>query len=247
MMISGNGRASGRIVFALARPHYPRDPRHKGRDRPPPTHPVDVSKRATELAAPGAFPLLGSQASRYRLARSHQGGLLLFYSPSRTRSLATGILFATALAGSACGDDSTSATGTMTMTGTDTDSGSDTGTGSSVTITTSGVSLDDTGTADGTDTLVDSSGGPSTTSPSTGSTSDDTTTGDTDTDTDSTTGGEVLPGQTMNQLVSAGTKASSTNYTLVFTFGQPSTLQSTHDSTNYRLQGGLVGANGSPP
>jgi hypothetical protein len=57
----------------------------------------------------------------------------------------------------------------------------------------------------------------------------------------------TIPGQTVNQLVTAGERSSSTTYTLVYTFGQPSKLQSTHNSTNYRLQGGLVGANGSPP
>lgn len=78
---------------------------------------------------------------------------------------------------------------------------------------------------------------------STGSTGPaDSTTGD-----DTTTGGPAAPGQTMNQLVSAGERTSSTNYTLVYTFGQPSSLQSTHQSTNFRIQGGLIGANGSPP
>lgn len=71
---------------------------------------------------------------------------------------------------------------------------------------------------------------------------DSTTTGDT-----TTTGGEVIPGQTINQLVSSGERTASGNYTLVYTFGQPSQLQSTHDSANYRIHGGLIGANGSPP
>lgn len=81
---------------------------------------------------------------------------------------------------------------------------------------------------------------------STGSTGPDdtTTTGEDDT---TTTGGEVLPSRSMNQLVSAGERTSSRNYTLVYTFGQPSTLQSTHQSPNYSIQGGLIGANGSPP
>jgi hypothetical protein len=86
------------------------------------------------------------------------------------------------------------------------------------------------------------SGGTSSTG-STGPTVDDTTTmGD-----DTTTGGEALPGQTMNQLVSAGERSSSPNYTLVYTFGQPSSLQSTHQSTSYTIHGGLIGANGSRP
>jgi hypothetical protein len=91
-------------------------------------------------------------------------------------------------------------------------------------------------TASGTD-----SSGPGTSS--TGSTGPaDSTTGD-----DTTTGGPATPGQTVNQLVSAGERTSSTSYTLVYTFGQPSSLQSTHQSTNYRIHGGLIGANGSPP
>jgi hypothetical protein len=84
-------------------------------------------------------------------------------------------------------------------------------------------------------------GGTSTTGP--GDTS--TTTGDTDTDTD--TGPLPATGQTLNQLVTAGERSSSPNYTLVYTFGQPSSLQSTHQSANYTIQGGLIGANGSPP
>jgi hypothetical protein len=73
---------------------------------------------------------------------------------------------------------------------------------------------------------------------------DDTATSSDDT---TTTGGEVVPGQSMNQLVTAGERSTSPNFTLVYTFGQPSSLQSTHQSTNFRIQGGLVGANGSPP
>jgi hypothetical protein len=68
------------------------------------------------------------------------------------------------------------------------------------------------------------------------------TTGD-----DATTGGEAVPGQSMSQWVSAGERSASRNYTLVYTLGQPSPLQSTHQSPNYRIQGGLIGANGSPP
>jgi hypothetical protein len=51
----------------------------------------------------------------------------------------------------------------------------------------------------------------------------------------------------MNQLVTAGTRSTSPGYTLVYTFGQPSQLQSTHTSPGYTLRGGLAGANGSPP
>jgi hypothetical protein len=73
------------------------------------------------------------------------------------------------------------------------------------------------------------------------------TAGETET-TSATTGGmEVAPGQTASQLVTAGDRSTSRSYVLVFTVGQPSQLQSTHESASYRLRGGLVGANGSPP
>lgn len=65
----------------------------------------------------------------------------------------------------------------------------------------------------------------------------------------SATGGseDDEPGQTNTQLVSAGTRASSSIYTVVFTFGQPSAHQGTHITAKYQLQGGLIGANGRPP
>jgi hypothetical protein len=73
------------------------------------------------------------------------------------------------------------------------------------------------------------------------------TAGDTE-DTATTTGGvEAFPGQTVSQLVTAGERSTSRTYVLVFTVGQPSQLQSTHESASYHLRGGLVGANGSPP
>jgi hypothetical protein len=141
----------------------------------------------------------------------------------------------------ACGDDSAAATASAS--GTESTTG-DTET-SGVTLTTS-VSADDTGRTESSATMDDST--------------DDTVT-DTDTttgpDTDDATATDGLdetgdppvarPGQTHTQLVSAGTQSSSSSYSVVFTIGQPSKLQSTHDSTNYRLQGGLIGANGSPP
>lgn len=129
------------------------------------------------------------------------------------------------LAGPACADD-TPAT-TIDFGGPTTSGGSATGSSSS-------------GTA-GVDTTESAGGSIS----GTGSSS---TTSDSTSDTDATTtGGQALPGQTMSQLVTAGTRASSRSYQLVYTVGQPSQLQSTHVSDSYRLQGGLVGANGSPP
>jgi hypothetical protein len=160
------------------------------------------------------------------------------------------MLIAAIFLGSACGDDSAGVTsiggGTETSTGT----GTATATDGPVTLTTS-VSLDDTGRTESSVTDPDTTIG---TDPDTDS---DTTTGpttDTDsvTDTDAETGTDTgeepaLPGQTVSQLVTGGTQSASANYSAVFTIGQPSKLQSTHDSANYRLQGGLVGANGSPP
>lgn len=72
-------------------------------------------------------------------------------------------------------------------------------------------------------------------------------TGETEETTTATTGEEVAPGQSASQLVTAGDRSTSRSYVLVFTVGQPSKLQSTHESASYRLRGGLVGANGSPP
>src|SRR5262245_34524452 len=71
------------------------------------------------------------------------------------------------------------------------------------------------------------SGGTSSTGPTDTTT---TTTGDT-----TTTGGEAIPGQTVSQLVSAGERSTSPNYALVYTLGQPSSLQGTHQSPNYTI------------
>jgi hypothetical protein len=49
------------------------------------------------------------------------------------------------------------------------------------------------------------------------------------------------------QTVGAGQTATSQNYKMVFTFGQPTTNQDKSTSTNRRLRGGLQGANGSGP
>lgn len=143
------------------------------------------------------------------------------------------LLLAAVLGGSACGDDTS-----VTTAGPDSESttGTDT-TPSTITITTLDTTTDTPTTGVDTTETASSTGPDST---STGA--DSTSTGD-----DTTTTGPEVGGQTVNQLVSAGERSSSPNYTLVYTFGQPSQLQSTHDSTNYRIQGGLIGANGSPP
>jgi hypothetical protein len=47
------------------------------------------------------------------------------------------------------------------------------------------------------------------------------------------------------ETVSAGEVSKSPNYKMVFTFGQPTQNQGKTTSPSYRMQGGLVGANGS--
>lgn len=103
------------------------------------------------------------------------------------------------------------------------------------------------GTSAGTDAMMTSSTtvGADTTATTEPGTSSATSSGG---ETDTTTGGPMaLPGQSMGQLVSAGDRSTSASYVLSFTVGQPSQLQGTHQSESYVLQGGLVGANGSPP
>jgi hypothetical protein len=161
------------------------------------------------------------------------------------------LALATVLSSMACGDDSTSVSGSAddssTSTASDTnDESSSSPTSADVTGTvsadssTSTTDTADTSSTGSTDTVADSS------SSSEGST----TVADSsssDGGESSSTGDPVAEGQTINQLVTAGTRSSSASFTLVYTFGQPSQLQSTHTSASYRLQGGLVGANGSPP
>lgn len=141
----------------------------------------------------------------------------------RPRSCRGAALLLSALLGAAaCGDDA------VTPPPADTETSTSDGTVTGPSATTSSTS--------GADTTAASASG---TGSATG-----TSTGDTE---GTTTGGEALPGQTMSQLVSSGTRASSRSFTLVHTLGQPSSLQSTHVSRGYTLHGGLAGANGSPP
>jgi hypothetical protein len=58
-------------------------------------------------------------------------------------------------------------------------------------------------------------------------------------------GGQAPGGVSSTESVSAGTVVHSPSYTLIFTFGQPTQSQGKTTSPNYRMQGGLVGANGS--
>lgn len=58
-------------------------------------------------------------------------------------------------------------------------------------------------------------------------------------------GGAADSGHQATETVSAGQVSSSSKYKMVFTFGQPTQNQGKTTSSKYRLQGGLVGANGS--
>lgn len=50
-----------------------------------------------------------------------------------------------------------------------------------------------------------------------------------------------------SQTVSGGRTSASPSYRMVYTFGQPTQNQGKTTSPGYRMQGGLVGANGSLP
>ena len=54
-------------------------------------------------------------------------------------------------------------------------------------------------------------------------------------------------GPAATEIVSAGDVATSQSYRMVFTVGQPTQNQSKMTSSSYRMQGGLIGANGSLP
>lgn len=60
-------------------------------------------------------------------------------------------------------------------------------------------------------------------------------------------GGVAETGSSATETVSAGDVASSPGYKMIFTFGQPTQNQGKTSSPGYRLQGGLIGANGSLP
>lgn len=49
------------------------------------------------------------------------------------------------------------------------------------------------------------------------------------------------------ETVNAGGVAASPSYKMVFTLGQPTQNQQTTSSPTYRMQGGLIGANGTLP
>jgi hypothetical protein len=58
-------------------------------------------------------------------------------------------------------------------------------------------------------------------------------------------GGTADNGHSATETVSAGEVTASSKYKMVFTLGQPTQNQGKTTSSKYRLQGGLVGANGS--
>jgi hypothetical protein len=58
-------------------------------------------------------------------------------------------------------------------------------------------------------------------------------------------GGTADNGHPATETVSAGEVTASSKYKMVFTLGQPTQNQGKTTSSQYRLQGGLVGANGS--
>ena len=60
-------------------------------------------------------------------------------------------------------------------------------------------------------------------------------------------GGTADNGVSATETVTAGEVSKSPNYRMVFTFGQPTQNQGKTTSPGYRMQGGLVGANGSAP
>lgn len=60
-------------------------------------------------------------------------------------------------------------------------------------------------------------------------------------------GGDTALGHTASDVVSAGRVVKSPRYRMVFTLGQPTQNQGKTTSPSYRMQGGLIGANGSLP
>lgn len=109
--------------------------------------------------------------------------------------------------------------------------------------TTDGETTEDASTTEAVD--------PSTSSATDGTSSTgDETTGDATTDPADPSGdpphGSLAKGKTVTETVSGGLEAKSPNYRMVFTLGQPAQLQGTHQSENFRVQGGLIGANGEP-
>lgn len=154
----------------------------------------------------------------------------------------------------ACGDDLVippdTESGTGTSTGSTTDPPPPT---STVPTTTESPTTDDTTLTPMTTPTptTEPTTDPTTTSPitsSTGTTTTGTDTTDTSTGTDTDTDtGNALMGRSVSQTVNGGTVASSPGFRMVFTLGQPTQNQGTTTSPGFKLQGGLIGANGNPP
>lgn len=65
--------------------------------------------------------------------------------------------------------------------------------------------------------------------------------------TDGGAGGAGPHGPQASQLVSGGDVIKSPGYKMIFTLGQPTQYQSKTSSPNYRMRGGVIGANGTLP
>lgn len=149
----------------------------------------------------------------------------------KTRSTGSSMAIAILVAVVGCQNEGALATGSGTASIGSADAGSSDGSSVTLTPETGSSSADSSGTA----------------TASTGSSGSSTSASTTTDGTESTTGEPMAPGRTQGQLVGSGERMSSPSYQMESTLGQPSQLQSTHTSANYRLQGGIVGANGSPP
>ncbi|MBZ5709952.1 hypothetical protein [Nannocystis pusilla] len=156
-----------------------------------------------------------------------------------------------ALLAAACADDTTTVTdtaqGTTTQTTDDTPTTAEPPT-TTVPTTTDPPTTSNTGTDSTTAVEPTTTIEPTTTETTTDTTTTTTTATDTTdtTDTDTTTG-DPVSGKSITQTVNSGTVAASPNFRMVFTLGQPTQNQGVYTSSNFRLQGGLIGANGNPP
>lgn len=97
-------------------------------------------------------------------------------------------------------------------------------------------------------TTVDPSTSSSTTEPPTSSTTSDGSSSSSTSDTGDTSVDVGEPSGVPNfSWVNAGHSASNDNFRVVFTLGQLAPAQNTQTSPQYRLQGGVIGANGTRP
>jgi len=163
------------------------------------------------------------------------------------RVLALGVLLT-----AACTDDGVVVTDSAS--GTESSSGTTDNPTTNSTVPTTDPTTTNSTVPTTTDTATDTATTSPVTTTDTTTGTTDTTTGTTDTTTDSTTGtttdtttGAELVGKSVTQTVNGGTVASSPGFRMVFTIGQPTQNQGVYTSANFRLQGGLIGANGNPP